>query len=523
MSKSYVLAIDQGTTSTRAILFDEAGRPKATAQIPLTQIYPAPGQVEHDPEEIWRAVLEVCRTVLKDVGTQSIAAIGITNQRETTVVWDRATGKPLANAIVWQDRRTAPLCNALEREGWGAHVAETTGLVIDPYFSATKLAWLLDNVPGLRARAARGAVCFGTIDSFLLFKLTGGALHVTDATNAARTKVFDIRSGTWDARLLARLGIPRAMLPEVRDSQGHFGETSAEHFGAPLPIRGVAGDQQAAAYGQACFQPGMFKATYGTGCFVVANTGDEKVASATRMLSTILHQREGARIYALEGAIFMAGATIQWLRDSLGLIATAAESEALARKADPNAGVYLVPAFQGLGAPFWDAEAKAAIVGLSRAASKADIVAAGLEAVAFQTRDLLTAMRQDMAASGIEPTRALRIDGGMTANVWAMQRLADILGERVEVAAMLETTALGAAYHAGQAVGFYGDDAALAGAWTPSRIFEPRMSVDEREARYAGWLEAVARVRSGERVTAAKVLTASAMVPENQGSSALTR
>jgi len=497
MSKGYVLAIDQGTTSTRAILFDEAGRPKAIAQVPLTQIYPAPGQVEHDPEEIWRSVLQVCRTVLDEAGAQPIAAIGITNQRETTVVWDRATGKPLANAIVWQDRRTAPLCAALEREGWAAHVAETTGLVIDPYFSATKLSWLLDNVPGLRERAARGEVCFGTIDSYLLFKLTGGALHVTDATNAARTKLFDIRTGAWDARLLDRLGVPREMLPEVRDSQGDFGLTMAEHFGTALPIRGVAGDQQAAAYGQACFQPGMLKATYGTGCFVVANTGDEKVASATRMLSTILHQRAGARAYALEGAIFMAGATIQWLRDSLGLIATAEESEALARTADPNAGVYLVPAFQGLGAPFWDAGAKAAIVGLSRAASKADIVAAGLEAVAFQTRDLLSAMRQDMAESGIEPTRALRVDGGMTANAWAMQRLADILGERVEVAAMPETTALGAAYHAGQAVGFYGDDAALAGIWTPSKIYEPQMSPDQREARYAGWLEAVTRVRSG--------------------------
>jgi glycerol kinase len=498
MSKGYVLAIDQGTTSTRAILFDEAGRAKAVAQVPLTQIYPAPGQVEHDPEEIWRSVLHVCRTVLKEAGAPSIAAVGITNQRETTVVWDRATGKPLANAIVWQDRRTAPLCTELEREGWGAHIAEATGLVIDPYFSATKLAWLLDNVPGLRERAERGEVCFGTIDSYLLFKLTGGALHVTDATNAARTKLFDIRSGKWDARLLERLGIPPAMLPEVRDSQGDFGLTLKEHFGAALPIRGVAGDQQAAAYGQACFQPGMLKATYGTGCFIVANTGDEKVASATRMLSTVLHQRESARVYALEGAIFMAGATIQWLRDSLGLIATAEESEALARQADPKAGVYLVPAFQGLGAPFWDADAKGAIVGLSRAASKADIVAAGLEAVAFQTRDLLTAMRQDMAARGIEPTRALRVDGGMTANAWAMQRLADILGERVEVAAMPETTALGAAYHAGQAVGFYGDDAALARSWTPSRLFEPQMSGDEREARYAGWLEAVERVRSGK-------------------------
>jgi len=498
MSKTHVLAIDQGTTSTRAILFDAAGRPTATASAPLTQIYPAPGQVEHDPEEIWRSVLQVCRAVLAETKPASVAAVGITNQRETTVVWERATGKPVANAIVWQDRRTAPLCAALEQEGWAAHVAETTGLVIDPYFSATKLAWLLDNVPGLRARAARGEVCFGTIDSFLLFKLTGGALHATDATNAARTKLFDIRTGAWDARLIERFDVPRAMLPEVRDSQDDFGVTAVEHFGAALPIAGVAGDQQAAAYGHACFQTGMLKATYGTGCFVVANTGAEKVASATRMLSTILYQRAGTRAYALEGAIFMAGATVQWLRDSLGLIDTAAQSEALAESADPRSGVYLVPAFQGLGAPFWDAEAKAAIVGLSRAASKADIVAAGLEAVAFQTRDLLTAMRKDMAVSGIAAARALRVDGGMTANAWAMQRLADILGEPVHVAAVPETTALGAAYHAGQAVGFYGDDATLAAAWAPARIFEPRMGEAEREARYAGWLEAVARVRSRE-------------------------
>lgn len=498
MSKAaYVLAIDQGTTSTRAILFDKAGCPKATAQLPLRQIYPAPGQVEHDPEEIWRAVVEVCRAAIDEVGgTEAIAAIGITNQRETTVVWERASGKPLANAIVWQDRRTAPLCAELEREGWGAHVAEATGLIIDPYFSATKLAWLLDNVPCLRERAARGEVCFGTIDSFLVFKLTAGARHVTDATNAARTMLFDIRSGTWDAKLLDRLGIPRAMLPEVRDSQGDFGFTAAELFGAELPIRGVAGDQQAASHGQACFEPGMLKATYGTGCFVVANTGADKVKSATRMLSTILHQRAGRRAYALEGAIFMAGATIQWLRDSLGLIATAAESEALAHGADPKSGVYLVPAFQGLGAPFWDAEAKAAIVGMSRAASKADIVAAGLEAVAFQTRDLVSAMRKDMMTSGIEPAHILRVDGGMTANGWAMQRLADILGEPVEIASMPETTALGAAYHAGQAVGFYGDDAALARAWAPSKTFEPGMSEAEREQRYGGWLQAVGRVRS---------------------------
>ena len=336
--KSFVLAIDQGTTSTRAILFDREGRAHATAQVPLTQIYPAPGQVEHDPEEIWRSVLQVGRQVLSEADAKSIAAIGITNQRETTVVWERATGKPLANAIVWQDRRTAPLCAELAREGWDAHVAEATGLVIDPYFSATKLAWLLRTVPGLDARARAGEVCFGTIDSFLLFKLTGGRLHATDATNAARTQLYDIRSGRWDDRLIERLSVPRAMLPEVRDSQGDFGLAQPEHFGAAIPISGVVGDQQAAAYGQACFTPGMLKATFGTGCFVLANTGEEKVASATRMLSTIFHQLDGKRAYALEGAIFMAGATVQWLRDNLGIIATAAESEALAQGGRPELG-----------------------------------------------------------------------------------------------------------------------------------------------------------------------------------------
>jgi glycerol kinase len=492
---AFVLAIDQGTTSTRAVLFDREGRACAIAQLPLTQIYPAPGQVEHDAEEIWRSVLHVGNAVLGEAGGSPVA-VGITNQRETTLVWERATGKPLANAIVWQDRRTAELCAELAHEGWGAHVAEATGLVIDPYFSATKLAWLLRNVPGLDARAEAGEVCFGTIDSFLLFRLTGGRSHLTDATNAARTKLFDIRTGQWDDRLLDRLGVPRAMLPEVRDSQSEFGHTELAHFGISIPITGVAGDQQAAAYGQACFTPGMLKATYGTGCFVLANTGAEKVASATRMLSTIFHQLEGRRTYALEGAIFMAGATVQWLRDSLGLIASAAESAALARDADPNSGVYLVPAFQGLGAPFWDASARAAILGLTRAASKADVMAAGLEAVAFQTRDLLTAMRQDMAVSGIPAPAALRVDGGMTANRWLMQRLADILGQRIEVAQNPETTALGAAYHAGQAVGFFGDADELEKAWAPARAFEPSMTETEREARYGGWLDAVARVRS---------------------------
>jgi glycerol kinase len=494
--RRYVLAIDQGTTSTRAILFDEEGGPCASAQVPLTQFYPEPGHVEHDPEEIWQSVLKAGRAVLKDVAPQSVAAIGITNQRETTIVWDRASGKPLANAIVWQDRRTAQHCEVLKEEGWDAHVEAATGLVIDPYFSATKLAWLLANVPGLLERARTGEVCFGTVDSYLLFKLTCGRVHAIEASNAARTMLYDIRSGTWDDGLLDRLAIPRDVLPELRDSQDDFGVADPSHFGAAIPIRGIAGDQQAAAYGQACFAPGMLKATYGTGCFIVANTGEEKVASNARMLATVFHQLEGRRTYALEGSIFMAGATVQWLRDSLGLIADAAESEALAQRANPNSGVYLVPAFQGLGAPHWDAEARAAILGLTRAASAADIVAAGLEAVAFQTRDLLDAMRMDMAQTGIPNSTSLRVDGGMTANDWFLQRLADILGERVEVARHPETTALGAAYLAGQASGVYGSHEELQRAWVPSRVFEPAMSESEREARYDGWREALAKVRT---------------------------
>jgi glycerol kinase len=496
MSGRYVLAIDQGTTSTRAILFDGETRPCATAQVELNQIYPAPGLVEHDPEEIFRSVIETGRAAIAEVGASAIGAIGITNQRETTVVWERASGRPLANAIVWQDRRTADLCAELREEGWGAHVAEATGLIIDPYFSATKLAFLLRHVPGLEARARKGEVCFGTIDSFLVFRLTGGRLHATDASNASRTMLYDIRSGQWDERLLDRLCVPRAILPAVLDTQSDYGETAAEHFGIALPIRAVIGDQQAAAYGQACFRPGMLKATYGTGCFALANTGAEKIASATRMLSTVFHQLEGKRSFALEGAIFMAGATVQWLRDSLGLIATSRESEARAREANPRAGVYLVPAFQGLGAPFWDAGARGAVLGLTLAATKADIVAAGLEAVAFQTRDLLLAMRRDMAVSGIPISPVLRVDGGMTSNAWLLQRLADILGERVEVALYPETTALGAAYHAGQAVGFFAGRAALEGMWKPGASFEPIMGETEREARYGGWLDAVARVRS---------------------------
>jgi glycerol kinase len=494
--RGFVLAIDQGTTSTRAIVFDDEGWPCASAQVPLTQIYPAPGEVEHDPEEIWQSVLAVGRAALKDIGAWRIAAIGITNQRETTIVWERATGKPLANAIVWQDRRTAKHCDQLRGEGWGVHVEETTGLVIDPYFSATKLVWLLANVPCLPERARKGEVCFGTVDSFLLFRLTGGKMHAIEASNAARTMLYDIRRGAWDDTLLDRLAIPREILPELRDSQDDFGVTESGHFGAAIPIRGIAGDQQAAAYGQACFLPGMLKATYGTGCFLLANTGEAKVASTARMLATVFHQLDGKRTFALEGSIFMAGATVQWLRDGLGLIADAAESEELARRADPKSGVYLVPAFQGLGAPHWDAEARAAILGLTRAASAADIVAAGLEAVAFQTRDLLDAMRKDMAQSSIPNSASLRVDGGMTANAWFLQRLADILGERVEVACHPETTALGAAFLAGQASGVYGSHDELQRAWVPSRAFEPAMSEAEREARYGGWHDALAKVKS---------------------------
>jgi glycerol kinase len=490
-----VLAIDQGTTSTRAIAFDAQGRARGSAQIPLTQYFPSPGWVEHDPEEIWRSVLHVTGAVVQEVGASSVVAIGITNQRETTMLWERATGRPLANAIVWQDRRTADLCARLREEGWEGHVAETTGLVIDPYFSATKLAWLLRNVAepsGLKPRE----LCFGTIDSFLLFRLTGGRVHATDASNAARSMLYDIRRGEWDARLLDRLSIPREILPEVKDSIGEFGATEAGLFETAIPILGIAGDQQAAAYGQACFSTGMVKATYGTGCFVVTNTGPTKIRSTSRMLSTIFYRRGGECAYALEGAIFMAGATVQWLRDGLGLMRSAEESEALAEAADPKSGVFLVPAFQGLGAPFWDAEARAAMLGLTRATTKADIVAAGLEAVAFQSRDLLEAMDEDAGTNGLPSLQTIRVDGGMTRNRWFMQRLADILGKPVERAAVEEATALGAAYLAGQSAGLYASQADLSSGWKAAATYVPKMSETEREERHRGWLQAVARIRT---------------------------
>jgi glycerol kinase len=492
----FVLAIDQGTTSTRAILFDREGRRRGYAQAALRQIYPSAGWVEHDPDEIWQSVVETVSAVLGDGLGGTVAAIGITNQRETAIVWDRRSGRAIANAIVWQDRRTAAICEALRRSGIEAHLREATGLLIDPYFSASKLVWLFQQRPELQSRAEAGELCFGTVDSWLLFKLTGGKAHITDASNAARTLLYDIRKGDWDERLLSAFGIPRCMLPDVRDCQAEFGVTAPEIFGAELPITGVAGDQQAAAFGQACFSPGAMKATFGTGCFVLANTGDRKVASEHRMLSTVLHQIAGRRTYALEGAIFMAGATVQWLRDGLGLIASAAESEILARQADPKSDVYLVPAFQGLGAPFWDADARAGIVGLSRASSKADVVRAGLESVAFQTRDLLSAMEADMSAQGIRFPDRIKVDGGMTENGWFLQCLADTLGQPVEVAGTADATALGAAYHAGQRIGFYGPEEELTHQWHASCHYDPRMSRDEREDRYGGWLRAVDRVRS---------------------------
>ena len=490
-----ILAIDQGTTSSRAILFSDDGRRLGQAQKELPQHFPQSGWVEHDAEDIWRDTLEVMRGALEDAGrgVEAVAAIGITNQRETTVIWDRATGEAIHKAIVWQDRRTAGLCQRLRSEGAEEVVRQRTGLLLDPYFSGTKIAWLLDNVPGARERAERGELAFGTIDCFLLWRLTGGRVHATDATNAARTLVFDIRRQVWDPELLALLRIPASLLPEVKDSDADFGATEPELLGRAVPIGGIAGDQQAATVGQACFEPGMMKSTYGTGCFALFNTGAELVHSQHRLLSTIAYRLGGKTTYALEGSIFVAGAAVQWLRDGLGIIASAQETEALARQADTGQRVYLVPAFTGLGAPYWDAEARGAVFGLTRATGPAELARAALEAVCYQTRDLLEAMHAD-GASGLE---ALRVDGGMVANDWMLQMLADILGVAVERPVVAETTALGAAYLAGLNQGLFADLAAVASHWRRDARFEPTMAAEERDTRYAGWQDAVARVRSG--------------------------
>ena len=492
-----LLALDQGTTSTRAILFGPDLVPRATAQEELPQHYPAPGQVEHDPEEIWRGALATMRGALRRAGAAAseLAGIGIANQRETAVLWERATGKPVHNAIVWQDRRTAEHCARLRAGGHEALITERAGLLADPYFSATKLSWLLDNVPDARARAERGELAFGTVDSFLLWRLTGGRVHATDATNAARTALFDIRAGRWDPDLLRLFNIPEAVLPAVRDCAAEFGETVPEVLGAPVPVRGMAGDQQAATLGQACFRPGMLKSTYGTGCFALLTTGKEPVASRNRLLTTIAWQLGGERHYALEGAIFVAGAAVQWLRDGLGIIRTAAEAGELAARADPRQAVHLVPGFTGLGAPWWDAEARGAIFGLTREAGRAELARAALESVAFQTLDLLQAMRADWPALG---DTVLRVDGGMVASDWTMQFLADLLGAPVDRPMVAETTALGAAWLAGLQAGLLPPPGAEGDAahWRLDRRFEPAMAREEAARRHAGWRDAVRRTLS---------------------------
>ncbi len=493
---AHVLVVDQGTTSTRSMVFDAATRPVATAQQEFAQIYPRPGWVEHDPEEIWATVLSTARQALRAAGLTAadVVALGIANQRETVVVWDRRTGRPIHNAIVWQDRRTAPACERLEQAGHGALVAVRTGLLLDPYFSATKIGWLLDGIDGARAAAERGELAFGTVDSFLLWRLTDGAVHATDATNASRTLLFDIFRGVWDDDMLALFRIPRAMLPEVRDSAGAFGVTAASHLGAPVAVRGIAGDQQAALIGQACVRRGMVKSTYGTGCFALLNTGAHPVASRHRLLTTIAYQLDGVRTYALEGSIFVAGAAVQWLRDGLGLVADAAEAGALAAAADPAQSVYLVPAFVGLGAPHWDSDARALLTGITRGTTRKELVRAALECVAYQTRDLLAAMHADLGDGWPEADgTVIRVDGGMTASDWTMQFLADMLAAPVDRPGSLETTARGAAYLAGLAAGIYPDPASFAAGWSAGRRFVPTMPAALRETKYRGWQDALAR------------------------------
>ncbi|PRD43392.1 glycerol kinase [Phyllobacterium phragmitis] len=489
----YVLAIDQGTTSSRAIVFDGDRRVVGLGQQEFPQIYPRSGWVEHDPEDIWRSVVATCGEAIRNAHIEAgqVGALGITNQRETVVVWEKATGKPVHNAIVWQDRRTANLCRRLKKQGLEKMVTGKTGLLLDPYFSGTKLSWLLSNVPGARARARKGELLFGTIDSFLIWRLTGGRNHVTDATNAARTLLFNIAENRWDEELLELFDIPEAMLPEVKDCAADFGSTDAEILGAAIPILGVAGDQHAAVIGQACFEPGMIKSTYGTGCFALINTGSEMVRSKNRLLTTIAYRLDGRTIYALEGSIFIAGAAVQWLRDGLKIIGTAAESGKLADSADPSQDIYMVPAFVGLGAPHWDADARGAIYGLTRNSGPAEFSRAALESVAYQTRDLLEAMKKDWKAS--DRKTVLRADGGMVASDWTMQRLADILDAPVDRPVILETTALGAAWLAGSKAGIWPKQAEFSKSWALETRFLPKMDDKTRKAKIAGWKNAVRR------------------------------
>jgi len=489
----YILALDQGTTSSRAILFDRAGRPVHITQQEFPQIFPRAGWVEHDPEAIWESQLECARQVLalNHVRANDIAAIGITNQRETTVIWDRATNRPIHNAIVWQCRRTAPMCEKLKSEKFDRVIRRKTGLVTDAYFSGTKVSWLLDNVPKARQRAEAGALAFGTVDTWLIHRLSGGRAHVTDVSNASRTLLYNIRAQKWDEEILAKLRVPSSLLPVVKSSSEVYAETDPDLFGAPIPIAGNAGDQQAALFGQACFKPGMMKNTYGTGCFLLMNTGEQAKASRTGLITTIAWRKKGTTEYALEGSVFIAGAAVQWLRDGLGIIATAAETEKLATSVADNQGVYFVPAFVGLGAPYWDSEARGAIVGLTRGATRAHLARAALEAMAYQTRDVVECMERD---SGIK-AKELRVDGGATSNNFLCQFQADILGLPVVRPVVTETTALGAAYLAGLAVGFWKNEREIAAQWQVEKKFEPRMKRSERQRLYDGWKEAVARVR----------------------------
>ncbi len=490
----YILSIDQGTTSSRAMLFDTDGHAKFTAQKEFTQHFPRDGWVEHDAEEIWSTTLQVVEEALAKAreDQRDIAAIGITNQRETTVVWDRASGKPVYNAIVWQDRRTAEFCESLRTQDHEAGVTAKTGLLLDPYFSGTKVNWILENVDGARARAESGKLVFGTIDCFLIWRLTGGRVHATDATNASRTLLFNIHDQAWDSELLEMLSVPESMLPEVRDCAADYGITGKDVIGAEIPIAGVAGDQQAALIGQACFEPGMIKSTYGTGCFMMLNTGATALKSTNRLLTTVGYRLGGQTTYALEGSIFVAGAAVQWLRDGIGIIESAHQTEEMAATLESNAGVYLVPAFTGLGAPHWDPDARGAIFGITRDTGPAELVRATLESVCYQTFDLLEAKRRD----GLQPTR-LRVDGGMVRNNWLCGFLADVLDIVVERPVETETTALGAAYLAGLQVGLFASVEDIARKWQAEREFDPQMTPAQRNLLLADWHEAVIKVKTG--------------------------
>jgi len=493
MTTPLLLSIDQGTTSSRAMLFEKDGSTFALAQREFQQFYPQSGWVEHDPEEIWESTLDVCKQALAkaDAGNRQVAAIGITNQRETTLVWDRQTGKPIHKAIVWQDRRTADTCRSLQAQGLGDMVTAKTGLLLDPYFSGTKIGWILDHVDGARHKAERGELAFGTVDSFLIWRLTSGRVHASDATNACRTLLFNIHDNCWDKELCAKLGVPMSMLPEVHDCAADFCTTDKSVLGVELKVAGVAGDQHAASIGQVCFEPGMIKSTYGTGCFMMLNTGTQAIASSNKLLTTLAYRLDGTSTYAIEGSIFVAGAAIQWLRDGLGIIKSAEQTQAMAESIEDNQGVYLVPAFTGMGAPYWDAEARGALYGLTRDTGPASITRAALESVCYQTMDLLNAIRSDGAA-----INTVRVDGGMVKNDWLSQYLANVLDIAIERPMQTETTALGAAYLAGLQVGVYDSLDDLGANWVKEKSFTPAMEAEVRRKVTKGWADAVRRTRS---------------------------